>query len=292
MQSVSRITPRILSATDFSEESERAFYHALALAVAQQARLTLLHIGPESRKEVPWGNYPGVRNTLVSWGMLEGDAPREDVSERIGLNVKKMAMRDEDPYNGMVDYLRMHPTDLLVMATAGRRGLARLSRASVAEGVAFTTHSHALLLPNGANGLIDGSTGKRTLHKALFVCDHEPDPRSALPWLAEWLPVLGDGDIEVHLLYVGEERDAPEIALPEHPQLEWKRVARKGRSADIVLEYADEFDPQLLIMMNQRRRTMLRRLRGSVSSQVLRRAHRPTLLMPELSPQTNPTAPR
>ena len=133
-----RITPHILTATDFGKQSKRAFYHALAFSVKQQARMTLLHIGPESRKEVPWDKYPGVRDTLVEWKMLAADAERTAVADKLGLSVKKMAMRDENAYNGMVDYIRKHPTDLLIMATEARRGLARLRRSSVAQGVAST----------------------------------------------------------------------------------------------------------------------------------------------------------
>lgn len=281
MSELNRITPHILTATDFSKQSKRAFYHALSIAVAQQARLTLLHIGPESRKEVPWDKYPGVRDTLVEWELLPTEAARTDVSDKLGLGVKKMAMRDEDAYNGMVDYLRKHPTDLLVMATEARRGLSRLKRSSVAQAVAFSTHSRALLLPSGADNLVDRESGGRSLSKAMFVYDHEPDPRPALTWLNSWLPVLGK-QVEIHMLYIGDEDDAPDIALPRHPQLKWTRVAREGQPLQTVLEYADELNAGLIVMMNQRNRGFLARLHGTLSEQVLRRAKRPMLLMPEL----------
>ena len=52
--------------------------------------------------------------------------PASAVSEILNIGVAKMAMRDDDPRQGITDYLRKHPTDLLVMATEGRTGLARL----------------------------------------------------------------------------------------------------------------------------------------------------------------------
>jgi len=274
------LTPHILIATDFGDLSQRAFYHALALAVAQKGRMTLLHIGPEGRKEVPWEQYPGVRETLTEWQMLEENAARGDVSAKLGLSVKKMAMRDEDPYNGMVDYLRKHPTDLLVMATEARRGFARLRRSSVAQGVSYTTHSRALLLPAAANDLIDPKTGQRKLKKVVFVYDHEPDPRPALNWLNDWLPIFSDGAIEADLLYVGEEEDAPEIAIPKNPLVRWQRVARPGPMLDAILEHADDSGADLIAMMNQRSRGLFGRLQGSLDEQVLRRAGKPMLLLP------------
>jgi len=281
VREINRITPRILIGTDFSQESRRAFFHALALAVAQQARLTLLHIGPESRQDVPWDHYPGIRETLNRWGMLNEESERGEVQETLGLNVKKMAMRDEDPYNGMLDYLRKHPTDLLIMATEARRGIQRLRRASVAEGVAYASHSHALLLPHASNDLINPDTGQRELHSALFIYDYEPDPRSSLMWLHNWLPEFSEGDIEVRLLYVGEEEDAPEIVLPSTPRVSWSKLTREGPELDTILAYTEEFDPDLIIVGNQRSlRGLGGRIRGSLNEQVLRRAGKPMLLMP------------
>jgi nucleotide-binding universal stress UspA family protein len=279
----SRITPRILIGTDFTTESRRAFYHALALAAAHQARLTLLHIGPESRTEVPWDRYPGIRETLIEWGMLSPDSEREEVQDRLGLNVKKMAMRDEDPYNGMVDYLRKHPTDLLIMATEARRGLQRLRRASVAEGVAYASHCHALLLPHGSADLIDRDSGQRRVSKALFVYDHEPDPIAALNWLHNWLPQFSEGDIEAHLLHVGLEEEAPEVVPPNTPGVKWVKRTQEGPELETVLAYVDDFQPDLLIMGNQRSgRGIAGRIRGSLNEQVLRRSGKPMLLMPVL----------
>jgi len=282
VHNINRITPRILIATDFSSDSERAFFHALSLAVAQRARLTLLHIGPESRKEVPWDKYPGVRDTLVDWQMLDAASPRSDVIDKLGLNIKKMAMRDEDPYNGMVDYLRKHPTDLLVMATEARRGMARLKRSSVAEAVAFSSHSHALLIPSSAPSLVDSDSGAKTLQKVLVIYDHEPDPRNALAWLNEWLPAFGEGQIEVHLLYLGDEANAPEIVLPSHKSLKWTRLALQGPLQSTILEHAEQFGADMIVMMNQRSRGLLGRFRGSLNEQILRRAGRPVLLLPEI----------
>lgn len=282
MSDINRLTPRILTAIDFSLPSERAFLHALSLAVAQKARLTMLHIGPESRKEVPWEQYPGVQETLIRWGMLDADSPKTDVGDKLSVGIKKMAMRDDDPYNGMVDYLRKRPTDLLVMTTEARRGFSRLSHSSVAEGVAYTSHCHALLLPVDAHSFIDTDSGIRNIKKVIFVYDHEPDPRLAFTWLNEWLPVFSDTPIEVHALYIGNEEDEPEIALPKHPGLEWRRITREGKALKVILDYADEIDADLLSIMNQRSKGFIGRLRGSLGEQLLRQSHRPLLLMPML----------
>ena len=87
-----------------------------------------------------------------------------------------MAMRDHDPRQGITDYLRKHPTDLLVMATEGRTGLARLLNPSVAETVSHQTKSHTLMLPKGGRGFVDPQTGKTSLKRVLCALDPKQGP--------------------------------------------------------------------------------------------------------------------
>ena len=59
----------ILHPTDFSLASDYALAHALRLAVANKARLTILlvHQGSSSKE---WTQFAGVRTLLARWGML------------------------------------------------------------------------------------------------------------------------------------------------------------------------------------------------------------------------------
>jgi len=56
--------------TDFSEASQVAFAHALAIALYRKARLTLLHVAPDLAED-DWRGFPPVRATLERWGLLE-----------------------------------------------------------------------------------------------------------------------------------------------------------------------------------------------------------------------------
>ena len=82
-------TRRILHPTDFSEASEAAFAHALELALANQAKLTILHVVPSRNEEIPWHEYPSVRKTLERWGELPPGASQKDVANLLGIKVKK-----------------------------------------------------------------------------------------------------------------------------------------------------------------------------------------------------------
>ena len=282
MQETQQITPRIMVTTDFSQESERAFYHALAFAVARQARLTLLHTGPESRDTVPWREFPGVRETLAAWGLLAQDAPRSAVSDSLHVDVAKMAIRDDDPRQGITDYLRKHPTDLLIMATEGRTGMARLINSSVAETVTQNTRSHTLMLPKNGRGLIDPATGEARLSRAVCALDPDRDPRPALAYLRQWLPAFGTADIEILMLHTGTQEQAAEMLLPQTAALRWRSQARPGDPVASIVAAADETDAQLVVMNTRGPLGLRARMRGSRTDKVLRALRLPLLSIPAL----------
>ena len=58
--------------TDFSEASDEAFAHALALALAYKHHLYLLHVKNPGGVRV--SSFPHVRETLARWGVIDADA--------------------------------------------------------------------------------------------------------------------------------------------------------------------------------------------------------------------------
>jgi len=276
-----QITPRILVTTDFSIESERAFYHALAFAVKSRARLTLLHTGPETRESVPWGRFPGVRETLAAWGLLPADAPRSAVAETLGLGVAKMAMRDDDPRLGITDYLRRRPTDLLVMATEARRGLARLTNPSVADTVSHLTRSNTLMLPKHAQGFVDPATGRSSLCRVLCALDPQKDPRPAMAFLKDWLRVMaGDGGVEVVMLRTDEWADTAPPLMPKAEGQHWRQETRGGDPLEALAAAARELDAGLVAISARGPVGLRARLWGTRTDQILRQLGLPLLSIP------------
>jgi len=282
VQDSQQITPRILVTTDFSAESQRAFFHALAFAVCRKARLTLLHTGPESRSTVPWKNFPGVRETLAGWGLLPQDAPRNAVADTLNLCVAKMAMRDDDPRQGITDYLRRHPTDLLVMATEGRTGLARLFNPSVAETVCYRTKSHTLMLPKGGRGFVDAETGRAGIKRVLCVLDPDRDPRHALGFLKQWLPALGGPEMEILVLQNCDPEDAAGLALPQNDNLTWRQEIQSGELVATTVSAARKMEAELVVMTTHGPLGPMARMRGSHTDMVLRDLRVPLLSIPAL----------
>lgn len=284
MKDSPQITPRILTTTDFSRESETAFYHALAAAVARQGRLTLLHTGSESRQSVPWDQFPGVRETLSDWQLLPKDAPRTAVAEQLKLGVAKMAMRDSNPRLGITDYLRRHPTDLLVMATEGRHGLARVLHPSVAESVSFITKSPTLMLPKNGRTFIDSESGTSSLHRVICALDHDADPQPALTFLGHWLPALAGANVQVTLLQAAPDVDAPPVQYPAVSNLTWHTQTIDDNPTEALIAAATSNPPDLVVMNARSPLKLMGRMRGSQVDCVLKALGLPVLSIPKHRP--------
>ncbi len=110
----------ILHPTDFSLASDRAFAHALAIALLRQTELTILHVNPHQESNVDWKRYPSVRQTLERWGLLEVGSSRSAVFDQLQVKVRKMALRNSSPVIATTDFLCHEPADLIVLATEGR----------------------------------------------------------------------------------------------------------------------------------------------------------------------------
>jgi nucleotide-binding universal stress UspA family protein len=139
----------VVHPTDFSPASERAFAHALAVAVVRRAQLTILHVAADGRPD--WDEFPSVRATLERWGLLGPGSSRDAVFERLGVKLTKRTISGRSPARAVVDYLDESPADLLVVATEGRDDGARWRHGSVAEAMARDSKTMTLFVPSQAD---------------------------------------------------------------------------------------------------------------------------------------------
>jgi len=268
--------------TDFGRESERAFFHALAFTVRAQGRLTLLHTGPESHDSIRWEKFPGVRETLANWELLPKDAPRAAVAATLNVGVAKMVMRDDDPRQGITDYLRRNPTDLLVMTTEGRTGLARLFNPSVAETVCFRTRSPTLMLPKSGPELVDPKSGRCELRRVLCALDPYRDPGPTLGFLRRWLPAIGEPGMEVTILQNCDPNEAAELELPADGGLGWQQEVRPGEAVETIVSTARDLKAEMVVMTTRGLPGVIGRVHGSHIDRVLRDLRLPLLTVPTL----------
>jgi nucleotide-binding universal stress UspA family protein len=263
----------VFHATDFSEASEHAFAHALAIALFRETQFTILHAGMTDT-DADWRGFPSVRDTLDRWGLLgEFRAALDDLT----LRVRKIAMREQDPLAASLEFLDKRPTDLIVLATEGRTGL----RPSVAEKIARKSNTMTLFVPGTGRGFVSPDDGALTLRRILIPIDHKPDPDLAIRNTARAAQMTGDDPVEVFLLHVSRKPGPGfDLAVPDEPSCIWCPRHSLGDPVDRIIETAEENRVDLIVMPTTGRNGILDALRGSVTERVLRRAPCPLLAVP------------
>ena len=207
-----------MHATDFSAADERAFAHALGVALLRQAEFTILHVTSDASSD--WRGFPAVRKTLERWKLLEPGSAQEDVFEKVGVKVKKAIVQSRFPALAVAQHLDAEPADLLVVATAGREGVARWLRGSVAEAMARWSRTMTLFVPADADrNLVALADGNLTLANVLIPVDRTPDPSAAIEFARRAAEVMSEDKVTITLLHVGDENGHAERAR-----------ARTGRS--------------------------------------------------------------
>ena len=110
-----------------------AFAHALKIALAAEAGLDMLHVSEQ--RDLGWTDFPGVRGTLERWRLLPPNSPRNAVAS-LGIDVRKVVMKDSDPVRAAERFLEKNPTDLVVLAAHTHQGHMRWTRSSVSRPIA------------------------------------------------------------------------------------------------------------------------------------------------------------
>ena len=157
---------RIFHPTDFSQDSQVAFVHALKLALAYRAELTIMHVDPAVSPE-GFEDFPRIRPTLATWGLLPESSSKSDVT-KLGLHIRKVRALATDAKQAIIHHLTTAPTDLMVLATHQHEGFARWVHHSLAEPVSREMHVKTLFVPAQVEGFVARETGQTSLHRLLL----------------------------------------------------------------------------------------------------------------------------
>jgi nucleotide-binding universal stress UspA family protein len=271
-----REVERILHPTDLSAAVAPAFYHALRLALACQAELTLLHV--DRAGLTPWADFPQVRATLERWGILPPGSPHSAL-DALNLTVRKVEAELRRPAYAVFHYLKERPEDLIVLA-AHRRSAAAIFSGGVGGPLARHTSVATLFLPEGVEGFVAAETGAVTLGRVVIVVHADAGPIPAVALATSLARALGVREVEFTLLHVEAEPLAPRPEEQE-PGWSWKPMSERGDVAKAVLAAAQAGPADLIVIPTAGRRRLTERFRGSPLQRVLRGAPCPVLAVPE-----------
>jgi len=124
----------ILVPTDFSRSSKKALRYAVALAGKIGSQITLVHvIKPRPIESEPYPVMLGVDPRLIKANEALGKVCKEqDVEPSL---LRNTLVREGTPHREITDAARELPADLIIIATNGHRGLARVLLGSTTEKV-------------------------------------------------------------------------------------------------------------------------------------------------------------
>jgi len=267
----------ILYPSDFSVASEAAFAHALKIALATRAKLTLFHASDGGA--VDWHDFPGVRRMLERWQLLPQDSTRDAVAD-LGVGVVKRVAQGDGPVKTVRHYLAGHATDLIVLGTHAQSGRVRWLRPSVAEPIARDAHSMTLFVPYGLSGFVSKQDGSVSLASVLIAAAAQPSAQPAIDAAARLVAAIGGRAGRLQLLHVGEEGGLPALELAQVPGWTWRREFRRGPVIESILAAADDCKADLMVMTTEGHNGFLDALRGSTTERVLHRAQCPLLAIP------------
>jgi len=280
MKSQIPLVGSVLHPTDFSDASNRAFAHALAISLIRQTKLTILHVGKALGGDVNWDDFPQVRNTLERWKLLDPDSPRSAVFDELGVRVSKHVERRLNPIRATRKFLEDRPHDLVVLATEGSNSRPDWLHRSDAEAIAKGSGAMTLFVPSRASrGIVSLEDGDLNLKNILVPIDEKISGVAAIEFARRAAEIIGDGDVSITIFHVGGQMPPiPELA--EGSDWAWQTRLGHGEPVESILTAADKLEANLIVMTTNGRDTLDQALLGSTTERTLRKANCPVLAVP------------
>ncbi len=268
----------ILLPSDHTRASLSPFYHGLCLAMMSRSHLRLVRVDPPKHTEV-FDAFPRVRETLSRW---QGSSSQisDDELQALGVGVRKVQARHEDPFAAVHRLLQKHQRDFLVMAS--HRSKTRALQKPLSLQLIDQVQGLSLIIPEGVRGFIDanGKINLKSVLVALFEVRQMPLLLDALRRLAL---ILGIEQLEGNLLWLGAGPWPPTEMPAEDGFWRWQTSAPQGDRACAIAEAASVCEARLIAWMPPRPNGLKALLGKDLRQQVLDRVACPLLVTPPIT---------
>lgn len=144
----------VLYCTDFSEDAEIAFIHAVDLAERYGAKLHVLHVlhstlrytPTETDEQAPPGDVTYASQEVIAKALAN---LKDRYGPRLG-GVQKVAwaVKPGTAFVEILRYSREHPIDLIVLGSAGTSQREQTHYGSTVEQVSRRAHCHVMAIKN------------------------------------------------------------------------------------------------------------------------------------------------
>lgn len=264
---------QVFHPTDLSNTSDIAFAHALKLSVIGKAELDILHVG----ENVDVNNFPKVLSLLEKWRYLKKGSSKADIL-KLGCFVRKIAAPSSDPFSWIMDYLKTHHPDLIVILTHQKKGIRRWIKKSISEPIARKSRAMTLFIPHETSGFVCIESGKSKLKHILIPITKDPNPQIAIKVATKFAEKVAENEkVNFTLLFVGDIEDKPSVKLLNK---NWELIVRGGNVIEQILSVSKFKQTDLIAMTTKGHDGFIDALRGSTTEQVIRETTAPVLAIP------------
>ena len=264
---------RVFHPTDLSKASNLAFSHAIKISILTKAKLTILHV-TSKEKEV---QFPRVKKTLIKWGIISEQNSKSDI-DKMGFEYDKIVGVHKNPIGSIVNYLKINPTDLIVLSTQQRKGFEKLKQKSVSEPVSRQSRALTLFMPRGNKiGFINSLSGDIKLKRILIPIDNKPNPQISINAATAFVHNLGLKDCMFTMLHVGDKFSIPKLKYPKFNKFKYDKLVLYGNVIDMIQKAAIDNSADLIVMATQGHDSLLDTIRGSTTERFLRESSYPVL---------------
>ena len=264
--------PTILHPTDFQPGGAVALAHAVALALKTHGRLTLLHIRGVDEAGPTRNGLAPVADLLVRWRRLAPAQKYGDFRSLLGFSAACFDVPARSVSAGVLAHVADHPVELAVLTTRAHSGLSYWFAGSTSRRALRQADAMILFLREGQRGFVDRHTGEIRLSRALIAIDGHIPAGAAIGRARALFDALG-ARVEIRLLHVGD------VAPPNCPK-DLPLTLAPGPVIETILQAAQSFRADLIVMPTAGKRGLLAAFRNSVSAQILDDARWPVLSVP------------
>ena len=278
----------ILFATDFSEASQHALLHALAMAKRYDSKLTVVNVAPpETQVPIPMEPVP----LEVDWQKNHAAECMQHLEafEPLRMFPHDTAMRQGNPWIEIEGVIEDRGIDLIVLGTHGRGVLGTLVLGSVAEQV--LRHASCPVLTVGPD-VLPTLVDHQQLSHVMFATDFSEGSMGALPYA---LSLAEENNAQITLMHVLEQLEPMPIEyskelladyrkrlwemVPDDANL-WCRpqvVVEVGTASSEIVRLAHDQQVDLIVMGAHSGGTVANHLPWTIVHSVVRHARCPVL---------------
>lgn len=230
----------ILFPSDHTIASLSPFYHALYMAMIARSHLRVVLIDPPKSTEI-FEAFPRVRETISRWRGLSSVS--EDDLQALGLGVRKIQARREDPVQAVHRQLQKYKNDFLIMPAYRdksnpfnkNRNLQLLDR----------TQGLNLIIPEGVKGFVDAN-GQIHLTSVLFPVFHASQMMELVDSVKDLACSLGIEKLSATLLWLDPQPLQPKDAPVDDAFWSWNVITLAGDHDKVIVEAASRSQASLI----------------------------------------------